>query len=228
MPETHDKLWEMPPLLYHHSCELSTVKHHVITPNPLSQTMPTPNCPPGHACPLDVWHEKREYELAYFWLEKEIGFYPLFLAVGATVDDKRMTGYSSQFADDVVRGKTEILFSYCDQPSKRLVFTNYDMWIFILNEALNSLESFGGGRHTEKLGPIPDNIRRSLFRPSWRDSDWLRGARRGSHGVQAVVDSLDLRQADQIWCPDEVAKEKLIKLGFLEKTIRIHYLKPWH
>jgi hypothetical protein len=35
----------------------------------------------------------RDFEAAYQWLEHEVGFYPLFLAVGRTLDAVSMTGY---------------------------------------------------------------------------------------------------------------------------------------
>ena len=34
---------------------------------------------------------------AYSWLEREVGFYPIFLAVGTTNEDIRMTCYQNQW-----------------------------------------------------------------------------------------------------------------------------------
>jgi len=42
-------------------------------------------------------HADQDFKDAYSWLEKEVGFYPLFLAVGTTDEDIRMTGYQNQW-----------------------------------------------------------------------------------------------------------------------------------
>ena len=42
-------------------------------------------------------HRPRCFEAAYQWLEHEVGFYPLFLAVGGTLDAISMTGYQDQW-----------------------------------------------------------------------------------------------------------------------------------
>ena len=57
---------------------------------------------------------------AYSWLEREIGFYPLFLSVGTSIHDIRITGYDnpniSKIASRKIRSKKEcrnkILFSF--------------------------------------------------------------------------------------------------------------------
>lgn len=164
-------------------------------------------------------------ELAYEWLAEQVGFYPLFLAVGTSADDKRITGYQVQFHPESERSP-EALFSYKEKPGSPLLFNDYDQWHIIINDALNSLESLGGGRHTRRLPEVSDVVRRLVMKPSWRDSDWLRRVRRQTHSVQAVVPSLDLAAADRVWCADDETRAALVDQGFDARRIKVKHLTP--
>ena len=80
-------------LLYHHCIPLEHIVHGELRADP--------------------FHSDPEFKDAYAWLAKEVCFHPLFLAVGATEEDIRMTGYqdnwrvrtSSWYEDGKLKGK---------------------------------------------------------------------------------------------------------------------------
>ena len=61
--------------MYHHCRPLESIVYGDVKANP------------EHVVP--------EHIQPYNWLEKEVGFYPLFLAVGETIEDIYMTGYAN-------------------------------------------------------------------------------------------------------------------------------------
>ncbi len=62
-------------LTYHHCRSLKSIVHGEVRASP------------EHA---------DEFKDSYAWLEKQVGFYPIFLAVGTTEEDIRMAGYQGQ------------------------------------------------------------------------------------------------------------------------------------
>lgn len=152
-----------------------------------------------------------DLEGAYLWLEKEVGFYPLFLSVGRTLDDVRMSGYQNQWRRLLVHGKNykeyrkkgeienRVLFSFEDVPNG--VFMDYMDWHIPLNSQYCNYR-------------ISDYYSRLIFKPSWNKNKWLRKAEKEPYSVQMVVPELDLREAKRIWVRNKASKEKLENLGF--------------
>ncbi len=185
--------------LYHHCMPLEKVSHGVICPKPE--------------------HSDKDYINAYRWLEDETGFYPLFLAVGNTDDDFRITGYddnwrvrtSSWFRDGKPGGKyrkkgefpNHVLFSFSEMDG---VFTDYMSWHIILN-----------GIH---WGEISDYERRLVTKPSWPKSKWLRKIKRGEIAGQLVAPQIDLREAKKVWCRNKKTKKILETMGFTQVEIK--------
>lgn len=166
-------------------------------------------------CIYGVVRQKREtskyFYNAYEWLQHEIGFYPLFLAIGETIDDIRMTGYQNQWRRLLAEGRSyrkyrqkgeienQVLFSFTDIPVG--VFVDYMNWHIVLNSEYNNYQ-------------ITDREKRMIFRTSWGNSDWLSYARHNPHSVQLVVPDLDLREAARIWVRNMQTKKHLERAGF--------------
>jgi len=156
------------------------------------------------------------YFKAYEWLESELGFYPLFLAVGETDEDIRMTGYQNQWkrilstgpAGKEYRRKGEfpnsVLFSF---ESVEGVFMDFEYWHLALN---------AGNRNYE----LSDYEKRLIFKPSWEKSKWLRKAKRDPHSVQIATSSLDLTSARRVCVRNRETEYKLRELGFGNVEVR--------
>ena len=175
-----------------------------------------------HARPLDhspcgsVKQERgldADFEGAYRWIEHHLGFYPLFLAVGATEDDMRMTGYQNQWrkklGDREYRRKGEIdnyvLFSFSDVPNS--IFTDFHYWHIVLN-----------GGHSNYQ--ISNWAKKLIFRPTWDRDRWLGYARRKPHSVQLIVPELDISRAERIWVRNRETKKHLEGLEFANIAVR--------
>lgn len=182
-------------LIYHHSRVLEHVKYGVVK----------------QERGVDEY-----YEDCYLWLEKQVGFYPLFLSVGETEEDIRMTGYQNQWLKKIgsyeYRKKGEypnyVLFSF-DQLNSG-VFMDYEGWHLCLNSSAINYQ-------------IRDWAKRHIFKYSWNKGDWLRYARKNPHSVQYVVPELDLSKANKVYVRNQATKKYLPKLGF--KNINILRLK---
>ena len=158
------------------------------------------------------------YRAAYLWLEKEIGFFPIFLSVGTTDEDIRMTGYQNQWmrliamsnSKRIYRKKSEfpnyILFSYEELDG---VFTDYNDWHIALNSGYKDCQ-------------LTDYEKRLILKPSWSRSKWLSHAKNHPHSVQLVTKSLDLSNADRIWVRNIKTKTILEQIGF--KNIEVKRL----
>ena len=193
-------------LLYNHSRSLESVIFGEVKANPQ--------------------YSDPEFRNAYSWLEKQVGFYPLFLAVGTTEDDIRMTGYQSQWAKvngseivgrrkngsyiqrHILRKKGEfpnyVLFSFEEVDG---VFTDFDYWHIPLGAIMN-----GYG--------VTDYEKRLTFKPSWPKSKWLRKARKNPHSVQLVASTLYLPDAKRIWVRNQQTKNQLKSMGFENVEVR--------
>lgn len=158
----------------------------------------------------DLKYSAIEFKDAYLWLEKEIGFYPLFLAVGASEEDIRMTDYQNQWRRLLVenlngneyRKKGEfpnyVLFSFQNVEG---IFMDYDKWHLVLNASYKNYK-------------MTDCEKRLIFKPSWPKSKWLRKARNEQHSVQLVAPSLYLPNAGRIWVRNQQTKKLLEAKGF--------------
>src|SRR5687768_7917920 len=149
--------------LYHHAIELRRLRYGVL-----------------HAAPE---HSDPEFLPAYRWVEREVGFFPLFLAVGSTVEDVRMTGYMNNWLREWARrspGRASLIagvpenlvllsFDHVDG-----VFTDYLAWHIVLNGAFCRYE-------------FTPYERRQVLKPSLTRSRWLLRAKRHPHLVQLVT-----------------------------------------
>lgn len=169
-------------LLYHHSRSL---EHSY--PNSVNQIIPL----------LDGELDE-SFHRSYKWLESEVGFYPLFMAVGSTDHDVCMTGYQQQWERN--HEKNFVLFSYEEMP-KDGVFVDYVYWHLVLNSGYNDYK-------------ISSFEKRLIFKYSYSSKDWLRKATRDPHSVQLVVPSLDLTKANGIFVRSEKTKQEVLKRGF--------------
>jgi len=176
-----------------------------------------------HARPLDfssygiVTQEKEldsDFEGAYEWVAEQVGFYPLFMAVGDTLSDVQMTGYQNQWRrlpaassgeESFRTHDNDILFSYKSLPSG--IFMDYSSWHIVLNSQYNNYQ-------------ISNRELASVFKPSYTKSDWLRYARNNPHSVQFVVPSLDLRIADLVSVRNQKTKGQLEDIGFTNVAVR--------
>ncbi|MBI4439884.1 hypothetical protein HY638_02840 [Candidatus Woesearchaeota archaeon] len=155
-------------------------------------------------------HSDPNFKEAYSWLEKEVGFYPLFLAVGATEEDIRMTGYQNQWRRILSSGPNgkdfrkrrefpnDVLLSFENVDG---VFMDYDYWHLALNAGYKNYQ-------------ITDYEKRLIFKPSWPTSKWLRKAKKIPHSVQLVTPSLYLQDSQRIWVRNQPTRALLISMGF--------------
>jgi len=158
----------------------------------------------------NIKYSEPDYKKAYSWLEKQVGFYPLFLAVGETEEDMRMTGYQNNWRRLILmsrngneyRKKGEfpnlVLFSFEEVDG---VFMDYDAWHFVLNAGYKNYN-------------MTDYEKRCLFKPSWSKSKWLRKAKKEPHRVQLAAPKLYLPDAKRVWVRNKKTKRLLGDMGF--------------
>ena len=185
-------------LLFHHSMDLDEVV--------LGEIQGNPN------------FSDPEFKNAYLWLEREVGFYPLFLAVGGTEDDIRMTGYQDNWrirtSYTYVNGKIKghyrkagefpnvILFSFEDIDG---IFMDYDYWHLVLNSSNKN---------------ITDYEKRLIFKPSWTKAKWLRKSSEYPHSVQLVTSKVVLPKAARIYVKNKKTKKSLENIGFSNVDVK--------
>ncbi len=167
--------------------------------------------------------EDEHYRLPFEWLEQQLGFYGIFLAVG----DERiipMTGYPNQFTrtinTDHPHLRNQVLFGFEDLPEAR--FTDYMAWHIPLNSVRYSTQD--GGFTPSNMEPISDRNRRSILKPSWSRADWLRASVK-THDVQGHIETLDLSRANLIWCRNKDTRGALLDMGFGEDTVEVRRTK---
>lgn len=189
------------PLLYHH-CRPTLY-------SPFSKVVQTQKTTDEHDA---------HYHNAYLWIQQRVGFYPLFLAVGITLEDLKMTGYQNQWRKllsygpngKIYRQKDEspndALFSFYQKP-KDGIYMDYIQWHLVLNSAHNNYQT-------------PNHYERSIFKPHLSDSKWLEKAKKHPHSVQLVVPSLDLTEANCVWVRNKDTKILFEKLGFTNVVVK--------
>lgn len=161
----------------------------------------------------------------YYWLRREVGFNPLFLAVGNSEEDIRMTGYPNQWnriigteivgrrkdgsyiQKNVLRKRGEfpnyVLFSFDEVEG---IFMDYGYWHLVLNANYKNYN-------------ISDYEKRLIFKPSWDKSKWLKKARKEPHSVQLVTCRLYLPDARGIFVRNQETKKVLEKMRF--KNVKV-------
>lgn len=179
-------------MIFHHCIQLQNIAYKAIQSSPL-------------------YCEEKDYLPAYKWLEKQVGFYPIFLSVGK--DSITMTGYDNQWRRHigtyVVDGQrikryrkagefpNYVLFSWEDLNG---VFTDYSYWHIVLNETMHNPD-WEASEYEKRL----------VFKYHRKKDDWLK---KSKHGVQLVVPELDLRTANRIWVRNRDTQIILQKMGF--------------
>ncbi len=155
-------------------------------------------------------HADEDLKEAYLWLKKEVGFYPIFLSVGTTDEDIRITGYQNQWRRILSEGPNgkeyrkkgdfpnDVLFSFEDIEG---VFMDYDYWHIALNAGHKNYQ-------------MTDYEKRLIFKPSWSKSKWLGRAGKDQHSAQLVTPELYLPNAEIIWVRNQQTKRLLISMGF--------------
>lgn len=185
-------------LIYHHCMSLEDVIFGEIKANPLKSD--------------------QYFRGAYLWLQKEVGYFPLFVAVGTTYEAIRMTGYPEQWRKIVgseVIGRRKngtfiqryilrdnfpnyVLFSFEKLDG---IFMDYDYWHLVLNAENRDYQ-------------ITDHEKRLIFKPSWSKSRWLRRAREEPQDVQMTTPTLNLPDASRTWVKNNHTKKTLEQMGF--------------
>jgi len=140
-----------------------------------------------------------------------------------------MTGYANQFqrpSPTVEVPDNSILFSWAASPSPHLRYTCYDHWHIPLNcvSYPDYPHPDPARRHKTEITHMTPQLESWVFHNSWRESDWLRMARRCAHSVQAVVPQLDLRSADEVWCRNKDTRRMLLDMGFDEERVIVKRL----
>jgi hypothetical protein len=209
------------PYAFHHCRPLATVRFGLVTQH---HALATPLC--SGPCDYSTDHYIDLWDLAYGWLEKHFGFWPLFLAVGSNAIALQATGYPDQWrritsyakAGNTYRARgaypSDVLFSYASAPPSARYSDHNDYTGIVLN----AIDHDGASHY---LRAISDYERRLVLKPSWRPSRWLAAARSNRLTVQACVPELDLRLADSIWCRSQTARRQLLKLGFAPTQVRV-------
>ncbi|MBP9093196.1 hypothetical protein KBI23_19390 [bacterium] len=192
---------------FYHAIDLSAVSRSVLRPQ--------------------VEFSDSEWVPAYQWLEKETGFYPLFLAVG---DESAayVTGYQNQWRVNIGGTMTNgsylasrrkagefpnlVLFAF-RQSDLQGCFTDYQWWNIVLTDVL-----------CER--PIGPALYRYLFKKSWPRSKWLRTANADGHTVQLLVPELDLSTAAFVWARNQASAKALRAMGF--ENVSVKRLKLEH
>jgi len=201
-------------LLYHHCRPIERVSFGTVYP--ANAWSGNPDLLHGHD------------QIAYAWLAERCGFWPIWLAVGITDDDRRVTGYSGQWLRKIGDGPDPshriyvrrgefpsfVLFSWTEAPP-RIVHIDYDTWHIVLNSVEYE------DRRPARLGPIGPGTEASIMRPSWTPARWRRYARTHPASVQAVAPALDLASADAVWCRSQAARRRLIAMGFPAERIEV-------
>lgn len=144
-------------------------------------------------------------EKVYSWVEKVVNFYPIFMAIGETEVDLRMTSYQYQWNRRYpLEYRNQVLFSYTD--IKGGIYTDYNCWQSVYN-LLNDY-------------PVSEYEKKLIFKSSWRRSDWLRKSKRDPCSVQLLVSSLNLGAADLISVRNQATRRILEKMGFQNVEVR--------
>jgi len=195
--------------LFHHARELAHVRPGPVTSTPLSRRLEEPDCPPGGCSGADAFHMAIRFDAAYAWIAERLGFWPLFVAVGESDEDRRMTGYQDQWRRGASARASMALFSW-REPPPGAVFMDFTAWHIVLNR----VEFAPGDPHRPRVLALEPHEERQVWKRSWRASDWIRMARRGRTSVQAVVPALDLAGADEVWTRNRAERARLIRLGF--------------
>lgn len=208
-------------MLFHHSRQLAFSPAGVVNGVRLLDVLTEPQCS-GSCSYDDPWHDAFYYDPCYRYAAGEAGFWPLWLAVGETLADRRMTGYANQFRRDGLERAEEVLFSWKAAPAA-VRFLDYQLWYIVLNSVSCSHNRKGHRAWLRKIEPYWE---RQIWRRSWSSARWIRKALADPHSVQALAPQLDLTTADEIWCASKDTKALLASRGFESRRLKVRRLSP--
>jgi hypothetical protein len=204
------------PLFFFHCIPLERVRHGVFFP--------------------DRKFSDEEFRPEYEWLAAEVGFYPIFLAVGNDIDDRaaQLSGYSDQWLTNL---GGEILADGSNKDLRRRAgeFPNYVLFAFELDK-VSGLRLYNDylAWHTVMMqhcnsGCVKESARKALFKRSWNEAKWLRKAALDGKNVQAVVPNLNLDDAFVAYVRNEKTRHDLLTRGFknvVVKRVSTRELRP--
>jgi hypothetical protein len=217
------------PTFYHHARDFEHVRHDIVLPWRVTQALPPPDCLRGCEDTNDEWHDALHFEACYRWLAQRVGFWPLWLAVGADDEDRRMSGYHTQFRKRAPgeERSNSVLFSWTQPPSAALRYLCYEHWYIVLNSVYYEGDcGCVDGAHPQAAW-VSAQIEEWVMHPRRQPRAWLRAAAREPHSVQAVAPMLDLRSADSVWCRNQSVARDLIRMGFARERVRVQRMSAW-
>lgn len=200
-----------PEIFLYHAMPFAQVKRGLLIPDPV--------------------YSDQDYLPAYRWLEKETGFFPLFLAIGTVEEAVYPTGYGEQWRvfignepgedgnwNKVYRKAGEfpnyVLFglplsALAGNSAKSFsgIFTDYQWWNIILSDCTTGTA-------------IGQQLRRFLFKKSWARSKWLSTAAKDGKLVQVVAPQIDLDQAAFVWARNQETAKALRLMGFANVQVK--------
>lgn len=159
----------------------------------LFHSIPFCQIKPGVLIP-DPRYSSESLRPAYRWLESEIGFYPLFLAVG-----NEEAVYATGYRDLIDRRRDLVLFGM-PLDAVQGVTIHAGLWNRVIGDICSGYEP--SQRHA-----------RLCFRRWWSRARWLAAAQNGNL-VQMVAPQIDLAHATLVWAQDEQTTENLQLMGF--------------
>lgn len=208
-----------PEIYLYHAMPLAQVKRGLLIPDPS--------------------YSDEEYLPAYRWLERETGFFPLFLAVGTVQEAVYVTGYSNQWRV-YIGGEPTDGGSWRKLYRKAGEFPNYVLFALPLSALAGNSE--GNSERTAKdsfSGVFTDyqwwnivltdcmngtavgqKLRRTLFKKSWARSKWLSTAAKDGHLVQVVAPQIDLDRAAFVWARNQETAKTLRQMGFANVQVK--------
>jgi hypothetical protein len=211
----------MTPLLYHHCRELVHTRYDLVVPWRVTQALPEP-AERDTGTVWDDWSLAEHMEASYRWLAQRVGFWPLWLAVGASDEDRRMSGYQLQWRRQSETANN-VLFSWARPPTPTLHYLCYGHWHIVLNSVYYQGRYRQPDYRAEVEGMTPQ-LESWVMHPRRQPRDWLRAAASEPHSVQAVVPLLDLRTADVLWCRNQAARKQLCDMGFAPERVLVRRL----
>lgn len=160
------------------------------------------------------------FRMAYEWLEKEIGYYPVFFAVGEIESVLWMTDYDDNWrvwtGGERARGTYRKMFRHKGEFPNLVIFSfseidgifmDFQSWHIALNACMNG-------------GSVSEAERRMIFKPSWTRSRWISASRKGTHRVQLVAPAVPLQCAERGYVRNSITCLMLEKRGFTNIEVK--------
>jgi hypothetical protein len=159
-----------------------------------------------------------EYWLGDFrWLEKQIGFYPLFLAFGNNYAVEN-TFYHGAEPRCWHWSRHRILSIFEFDVLENAVFTDFDEWVNGRWEPEDGETDLSPEMEMETAAQR--EWYEEFFKPSWTREQWFEKAADDCTSVQILVPRLDFRKASQFWTRGPGLCRRLHSMGFSNARVR--------